>query len=65
MAYRIVDHTRGKRSGYLSLLLDGKRVCDFFPFAAHTDEAFVRQQAALIEKTMNASPSLPESPIDG
>jgi hypothetical protein len=65
MSYRLVDYTpTGK--GYLSLLCDGKRVCDFFPFAERlvgqsaadqqSYETFVREQAQLITDTMNAVP---------
>ncbi len=53
MTYRLIDHTKSGK-GYLTLLCDGKRVCDFFPFSPQTTEGFVRKQAQLIMDTMNA-----------
>jgi hypothetical protein len=61
MAYQIEDKTSERNGipvGYLRLLLDGKRVCDFFPFADKTDPVFIRLQALLIAQRMNA-------PIEG
>lgn len=50
--WRIVDLTK-KGGGYLRLERNGQRVCDFFPFAAGSDEGWVRAQAQLICRTMN------------
>lgn len=54
--WRLDDNTSGKRGGFLSILRDGVRVCDAFPFSApHSSEheKFVREQAQLIVDTMN------------
>lgn len=50
--WEIVDHTVPS-GGYLQLQRNGKRVCDFFPFAKGADEKWVRKQADLICRTMN------------
>lgn len=54
--WQLIDNTHGVRSGYLSILRDGVRVCDAFPFSApHTKEhqQFVREQAHRIVDAMN------------
>jgi Fe-S cluster biosynthesis and repair protein YggX len=50
--WTINDYTT-KKAGYLSLMKDGQRVCDFFPFARDADAAWVREQARLIAERMN------------
>ncbi len=52
--WTLTDNTSAK-GGYLRLCRDGKRVCDFFPFAKGTDEAWVREQAKLLLDTMNGA----------
>jgi hypothetical protein len=52
--WQLHDNTYGKKGGYLSILKDGVRVADVFPFAAKADEAWVRQQAKRIVDQMNA-----------
>lgn len=56
-AWQLTDDT-GKCAGYLRLTLNGRRVCDFFPFARDADEAWIRKQARLIVDTMNATLSV-------
>lgn len=51
--WTLMDNTYGKKSGYLSILKDGVRVADVFPFAAKAEEKWVREQAARIVETMN------------
>jgi len=54
--WQLHDNTYGKHGGYLSILRDGVRVCDAFPFSApHTKEheQFVREQTQRIVDTMN------------
>lgn len=51
-AWKLIDDT-GKCKGYLRLERNGQRVADFFPFAAGSDETWVRAQAQLILRTMN------------
>lgn len=51
--WTLVDNTYGKRSGFLSILKDGLRVADLFPFAAAADEAWIREQAVRIVDQMN------------
>lgn len=48
-----IEDSAGTRKGYLRLTRDGRRVADFFPFAAGSDEKWVRDQAALIAEVMN------------
>lgn len=48
-----VEDSTGTSKGYLRLTYEGRRVADFFPYAANTDEAWCREQAALIAETMN------------
>ncbi len=46
--WKVEDHTmykNGQKIGYLTLTLDGKRVCDFFPYAANTDADWIFEQA--------------------
>lgn len=54
MPWHIEDYTK-KNAGYLQLQFEGKRVCDFFPFAHGASESVIRQQAELIAATMNAA----------
>ena len=51
--WTLVDNTYGKKGGFLSILKDGVRVSDVFPFAANADEAWVREQARAIVDQMN------------
>lgn len=51
--WTLVDNTYGKKGGFLSILKDGIRVADVFPFAAKADEAWIREQAARIVEKMN------------
>ena len=62
--WTINDVTRAK-TGYLTLRFQGKRVCDFFPFAPDTEEHVVRQQAELICRTMNETEELRRLAADG
>lgn len=50
--WKLQDGTKSGR-GYLSILKDGKRVADVFPFASGTDGVWVREQAARIVDQMN------------
>ena len=43
----------GRKSGYLQLKRDNIPVCDFFPFAAGADPAWVRAQAFYICDILN------------
>lgn len=60
-AWKLIDYTK-KGGGYLQLAHDGRRVCDFFPFAKGADEQWVRAQANLIYQTMrDKQPAAPAS----
>lgn len=50
--WQLEDNSSDKK-GYLRILKDGRRVADVFPFAAETDAAFVKKQAARIVDQMN------------
>ena len=47
-----VEDNTGTNKGYLRLTCDGKRVCDFFPYAAGADPEWVRDQAYRIRDRM-------------
>lgn len=50
-----VEDCTGAGRGYLRLMCDGKRVCDFFPFARDADPEWVRIQAYRIRDRMDGS----------
>jgi hypothetical protein len=52
--YEIKDRTKAN-SGYLQVARDGRRVCDFYPFAAGADAEWVRDQARTIVAVMNGA----------
>lgn len=51
--WQLIDNSDGERKGWLTIMKDGIRVADAFPFAANADAAFVREQAQRIVETMN------------
>lgn len=62
--YEIKEYTT-KISGFLTLEVDGRRVCDFFPFAKGADPAWVREEAHRIAKVMNMLGDAVEMPPIG
>lgn len=62
--YKIVDHTKAK-AGYLTMEFNGRRVCDFFPFARGEDSEWVRAEARRIVNVMNMIGDAAEMPPIG
>jgi hypothetical protein len=52
--YEIKNYTN-PTGGYMQLVCDGRRVCDFYPFAAGADAEWVWDQARTIVALMNAA----------
>lgn len=59
-----IENNAGNNKGYLRLTCDGKRVCDFFPFAAGTDSEWVIIQAHRIRDRMQGSRLMKVNPTD-
>lgn len=49
------DNTYGKKSGFLTIKKDGRRVADCFPFAAGVDPEWIKTEAQRIVDTMNTA----------
>jgi hypothetical protein len=47
--------------GYLTLTCDGKRVCDFFPFAKDANPDWVKLQAYRIRDRMRGGPLIEQT----
>lgn len=58
--WAVKDNTDTNK-GWLTLTYDGKRVCDFFPFAANADPDWVKAQAYLIRDRMQGLVPSPPS----
>lgn len=48
-----VDDNTGPCGGFLRIMRDGVRVVDAFPFARDADQHWVREQVAVLVRTMN------------
>jgi hypothetical protein len=59
--WELQDNT-GTSKGYLRILRDGARVADAFPFAAHTNPDFIREQAQRIVDAMNEAEAIQQTP---
>lgn len=59
--WKLEDNTVTSK-GYLRLTCDGKRVCDFFPYAHGSNEAWVRERAAHMARIMNIYGDKPWTP---
>lgn len=57
-----LDDNTGTSKGYLRLTCNGKRVCDFFPYAHGANEAWVRERAAHVTKIMSMYGEKPWTP---
>lgn len=52
--WQLIDNSNGKSKGYLTIMKDGTRVADAFPYAGkEPDPAWVKEQAQRIVDTMN------------
>jgi hypothetical protein len=59
-----IEDCTGTNKGYLRLICDGKRVCDFFPYAKDADPEWVIIQAHRIRDRMQGSRLMKVDPTD-
>jgi hypothetical protein len=62
--WEIQDNSNQKSKGWLTLTCDGKRVCDFFPYAKDSDPEWVIIQAHQIRDRMQGSRLMKVEPTD-
>ncbi len=61
--FELQDNTK-KNGGYLSILKDGKRAADIFPFAKGADEKEMRDLAAWMVEALNTQAQWEEDHFD-